>query len=580
MAYKYTNHPTLRRFISPYGHDLYGNGTDKSPYATLNRAAADFTGSNADETIVILPGTYYNIDYSSGNRANVIAESHAYFICTQVDLDFTVTKTNSRTVENITFKGYRDLTPNSPDQWRNCQAFNCGDLNRSGTYFTLLKNTFIRGASSFNNVTEHLESINQSIAISIVNSIVIAVTINFLDITAYNVVNSCFVGSIDVNSTPVDFTGATTSEQRVDRIRTALVNEYGGVASDYLEGCLHYNDISDCKFNDPDNNDYTLQADSPLAYASDTSSYIGAYDVAIKLFADVDGADAANLPSANFEGSFIASTAINLDFNQSSANRSEHYFTPTDPAQDFSIESKPLDFTRVRELGKVLMQGADASRNGLTTTASNALSNSVITPVFNGSEYQYTGIEVDKIYRVEGSSFTYNGNEYLGGSYIIGITGVTTATTVNSNGRLRPSLFTTDIRPNRQTVLLRTSRDGQIFTSADAISTNYWYKVEDDSITYNGNTIVPGKFLLTNGVDTSFTGTGKLIALYPDNEPYRPFNWGNNVNVNTDDSTINGVIEESTGSDDYDFTNEVTHIGRFGQIKVVGNANSIPASIV
>ncbi len=284
--------------------------------------------------------------------------------------------------------------------------------------------------------------------------------------------------------------------------------------------------VADPLFNNPNIDDYTLKPLSPARHMAYDGSFIGAYDVA---FSVKPYANDLSYP----DGFYNASKGANILASASKLSLARN--ADGNSIGGGQITTKPQDFIAVYELRTVLanQQIADRNRECIDTNADIDMSAAI-----NAG----TAITVGESYVVEGGSVVYNGITYATRTKFIAVTGQTAFTSADGG-----YLYLIKETPNRSTCEMRFKQTiaGTVINPGTNLIANSWYKVVNNSVTWNGLTIPIGDSFQALAGLLSFTGGG-CIEIFNDADLWYEVEIGDKPMCKKVGNVISGAIDIGT----------------------------------
>ncbi|MDR2927507.1 MAG: hypothetical protein LBV41_04815 [Cytophagaceae bacterium] len=287
-------------------------------------------------------------------------------------------------------------------------------------------------------------------------------------------------------------------------------------------------------FNAPELGDYTLQPLSPARNASYDGTYIGCYDIAFPTyaFADDTGKPNAFYNASKNQNTIVANNSISLVRNNDGSAVGSGLITekPKDLDKIYELKGNRGCYVVAARNGEALDSSADIDRNN---------------PIATG-----TTLTAGKIYINEIGAVTYNGTTYPIRSRIMAVDSIQTFTTTEGG-----VLFEILETPNRFTneVRFKQNISGVIVNAGTNLTVNSWYRVINDSITWNGETLPVGDSFQAIAGQLTFAGNGAVIEEFSDADVWRVFVIDSDIKIRRVGDVASGNID--TGTDGKPMTN-------------------------
>ena len=497
---------TTQRYKAPTGSDTTGDGTATKPYRTIQKCI-DSGGLNiqcAPEVIREIWTGFPTLYLEQGcilDRFGGGSIRHSIYGGKITNGNYGSNTNNIHS--NLFFKGI--VTETNPDQARKT--------------FLVFKNTGSRVYYFGNNGGE---TSNSTFVNVLINLTVNTVTSSIVWPRGFN--RCIFVGcdvysvnNVSLNSINFDFNlfhncNWKFGNDSVFLTQSQLETTYGVTGIDAVKAyhqakfgtnnVFNYSKVADPLFNNPDYDDYTLQPLSPARHMSYDGTFVGAKDIAFPTFAY---ADDLGHPNAFYNASKNANTLV--------ANNSITLVRNPDGSAvgNGQITEKPKDLGKIYELktNQSSYVFADRNREMLDANADINLS----APISAG-----TSLVSSTVYINEGGSVVYNGVTYTNRSRITAVDSVQSFTTAEG-----AVLYAVLEYPNRYTNYIRhkqTISGTQIPSGTDILTIGSWYRVFNNSITWDAKSIPVGDSFQAVAGKLSFTGPGVVVEEFSESDVY------------------------------------------------------------
>lgn len=507
-----------------FGDDIQGDGSAESPFASVTQSLAIIQGVFQNE--LFGPNLYC---YTDG-FALLIASANNNM------------PTRAMYGGEINFSGgwacwnfFKNVVKNTEDVYlvpttngNNSLIIKPGETNPSSQALKNFDRCTLVG--DYHKVQDLTNSIIASTKIHFNNG-------NFTNCLISNQNNPVFIFNGEPSYTAA--TGATDAD-KLANLRARAVTAYGGVAADHFVDCV----FGDPQFQNPNLGDYTLKPGSVAATMNPEGSYVGCYKETIAFHPN---ASANTSDWYHEDGTKTKNIAVGSEL------------AVVDPQIDGYANSKPKDIGQVRELGRIIAQIENDFVNGAFLKNNQhfnpAVALSSADPLVVGQAYYVASgyADTNGTTYVENTRFTAQSTSFAG------------------TGILHPAF------PNymRHGIAIRYSKGGPLIYPGTNLNAQTYYMVENDNVTYNGQSRSPGDFIHTgeSGV-LNFTGLGAMQEVFAMDYSVAPssgslFERESKITGVYEGDTVLGNFEAANAEPNFDHSREKEVFARFIQICIV-----------